>query len=139
MHMEEIDKQETVIAGESYEQYVAAGGALCEADYRLLQGLSGGDGAQENMKIGRPTIAQVKGMAERSGIVPSEEMIRVYGLLRERMPKDYPDGGKAALDSANRAFCMSDQELFAEVLRYMGRNDDRDTFAEKNPAIFGKQ
>jgi hypothetical protein len=134
--MEENDKQETVI--ESYEQYVAAGGALCEADYRLLQGLSGADGPRQNVKIGTPTIFQVKGMAERSGIAPSEEMFRAYGLLRERMPKDYPDSDTSAADSANRASRMSDQELFAEVLRYMGRNEDRRAFIEKNPAIFGK-
>lgn len=137
--IEEDAKDAETDSSDLYRRYLEDGGKLIEIDYNAAKASL--KNKSENTRAGGDsvTIVQVRGMAERNGIKLSPEMIRMYCALRDRTGADYPNDTISVNDGVRRVLGMSDQELFAEVLRLAGRDREYEIFVGKYPNIFSQQ
>ncbi len=136
MEPETNEQDESEEGADSYGRYLEEGGRLIELDYNAAKALSGG--VSERSYVGDPTIEQIRGIAERSGITSSPEMIQAYKLLREKKGEDYPKDYVPTTNGTKRASDFDDKPLFAEMLLLVGRGSDYKTFVEKYPNSFEK-
>lgn len=115
------------ISEHNYEQYQGLGGTINKKDY---QGAL--DKAKDTTTPDKATILQAESMAKRAGIIlrnskdAIDQRTILYGILRtdtksEEVKYHYSQ--------------MSDQRLFAEVLRMLGDADSLQKLIETHPQI----
>ena len=107
----------------SYEQYKKLGGILNEKDYAdaLLR-------AKNIKNINQSTMAQAENMAKVAGIALTDRELALYAVLREDAN---PDPKERYHHSQ-----MTDQRLFAEVLRMLGDTELLQELISRHPNIF---
>jgi hypothetical protein len=127
---EEIDRrveEEDKDIKEAYQQYRKLGGIINENDYRII--LIRALGVPRSSET---SVLQVENIAEKAGIAlhdaggATDPRTILYGILR-------PDTKPADVQYHHAQ--MSDQRLFAEVLRILGDDDSLKKLIEKYPNI----
>ncbi|MDO8600117.1 MAG: hypothetical protein Q7R73_00665 [bacterium] len=128
--MENVQENIEKDAQHSYQHYKELGGIINEKDYQ-----SALDRAKNIMISDNEfAISQVNVMARTSGITlhnskdASDQRIILYGILRT----DFKSKEEAEYHHAD----MSNQKLFAEVLRMLGDEDSLKKLIEAHPHIF---
>ena len=106
-----------------YEQYKKLGGIINEKDYKnaLLR-------AKNKKNINQSTMAQAENMAKVAGIALTDRELALYAVLREDAN---PDPKERYHHSQ-----MTDQRLFAEVLRMLGDTESLRKLISRYPNIF---
>src|SRR3989344_4559411 len=124
-------------ADSGYRRYLELGGIINETDYqsaidRMYRALDGrGPQVRSSEMLSR--VEQAKGIARCSGIelsdsgdAPDPRVVLLYVILRS---DTRPEGVKYHHDQ------MSDQRIFAEVLRMLGDKDSFDKLVKAHPHI----
>ena len=114
-----------------YERYQELGGRINQEGYERILLRAGGAPAPSTV-----SIAQAKGIANFAGIVLDNETsgvdkrVALYGIMRnDSVPTD-PENSPLYKNHYTR---MSDQQLFAEVLRMVGDNDSLQKLISSHP------
>ncbi len=111
----------------TYAQYQKDGGVIDETNY-----LSALDRAKSETTPNAPTVLQAELMARTAGIELQskddgiDQRVALYAILR---------GDDKPKDIEHHHSQMSDQKLFAEVLRMTGDTDSLTKFLDANPSL----
>ena len=120
MHMENTP---SAAKENSFKEYALQGGIINEKDYKnaLLR-------AKNIKNINQSTMAQAENMAKVAGIALTDRELALYAVLREDAN---PDPKERYHHSQ-----MSDQRLFAEMLRMLGDIESLQKLISRHPNIF---